>query len=96
MRRKSPELERLAKSSALAEAVYSSVLLAITLTMVLAQAQTVLEPVEQRMAVSLVVIVVCPFLYHLHPHQRDLREFVASAREERESAAGVSENGCRT
>ena len=71
-------------------------LLAITLTMVLAQAQTVLEPVEQGMAVSLVVIVVCPFLYHLHPHQRDLREFVASAREERESAAGVSENGCRT
>ena len=42
------ELANLAKSAALAEAVYSSVLLAVALTIVLAQAQTVLEPVEQR------------------------------------------------
>ena len=91
-----PELAQLAKSSALAEAVYSSVLLGTALTIVLAQAQTVLEPVEQRTAVSLVVVLVCPLLYHLHPHQRDLREYVANAKDERESAAAVIEDGCRT
>ena len=80
-----PEVLQLAKSSALPEAVYSSVLLTIALPMVLAQAQTVLEPVEQRMAVSLVVIVVCPLLFQLHPHQRDLREYVTEATAARES-----------
>ena len=35
--------------------------------------------VEQRMAVSLAAIVVYPLLFHLHPYQRDLREYVNKA-----------------
>ena len=85
-----PKLLQLAKSSPLAEAVYSSVLLAIALTMVLAQVQTALEPVEQSMAVSLVVIVVCPLPFHLHPHRRDLREYVTEAKGAPKSTASRS------
>ena len=68
------KLEDLSKTTALAEGLYSSFVTGIALTKVLTQ--TDLNAAEQSMLIGLLVTVLVPTIFSIHPHQRGLRAFM--------------------
>ena len=78
----SQELYQHARGDALSDAVYDTVIIGIALTKIFAQSETLLmylNSTEQTMLIVLIMTVMCPVIFHLHRHQRDLRDYLNRA-----------------